>query len=42
MRRLRHAGLTPTLGLAPVLITATSVAWHRLSASNAAWTGPQS
>ncbi|MFI6057721.1 YoaK family protein [Streptomyces sp. NPDC051286] len=39
---LRHAGLAPILGLALVLLTATSVAGHRLSASNAAWTRPQS
>ncbi|MEW2485559.1 DUF1275 family protein [Streptomyces sp. NPDC048411] len=39
---LRHAGLAPILGLALVLLAATSVAGHRLSASNAAWTRPQS
>ncbi|MCX4531999.1 DUF1275 domain-containing protein [Streptomyces sp. NBC_00841] len=39
---LRYAGLTPTLGLVLVLLTATSVAGHRLSASSAAWTRPQS
>ncbi|MFE7710544.1 YoaK family protein [Streptomyces sp. NPDC057486] len=38
---LLHAGLTPTLGLVLVLLAVTSVVAHRLSASGAAWTGPQ-
>ncbi|KND46248.1 MULTISPECIES: YoaK family protein [Streptomyces] len=37
---LRHTGLTPTLGLALLLLAAISVAAYRLSAADEAWTGP--
>ncbi|MFD7997947.1 YoaK family protein [Streptomyces mirabilis] len=39
---LLHAELALTLGLALVLLSVTSVVTHRLSASDAAWTRPQS
>ncbi|MDX3850810.1 YoaK family protein [Streptomyces sp. AK02-01A] len=39
---LQNAGLGFTLGLVLVLLAVTSIATHRLSASNAAWTKPQS
>jgi uncharacterized membrane protein YoaK (UPF0700 family) len=39
---LMHAELALTLGLALVLLVVTSIATHRLSAPDAAWTKPQS